>query len=755
MIQFVIVLAVARAAALPVGGAPEAVAQPHFPDRLHAYVWANWPLVPVGRMASVIDATPEQVLEAGERMGLAEPVEIAKAMERRSYISVIRRNWHLLPYEQLLELLGWDEAQMAYTLREDDFLYIKLGSLKPKCAPLKYAPPDEAALRACAEIRETVARHFPDGLGAGRESLFGFVERLSAPPEDTVAIPESRFDPRFCASYFALYGDPFLEEEADAYPPGYLERLRQSGVNGVWLHAVLYKLSPFPWQPELSAQWERRLENLAKLVEKAGEHGVGIYLYLNEPRAMPLAFYEGREELKGVVEGDHAALCTSDATVRAYLRESVARIAKAVPDLAGFFTISGSENLTHCWSHQRGAQCPRCAERGPATVVADLHQAIQEGLDEAATGAQLIAWDWGWNDAWVEEIVAKLPDSVALQSVSEWSIPVERGGIASVVGEYSISVVGPGPRATRHWELARKRGLKIQAKVQANNTWELSSVPYIPAVANVAQHAANLRGAQVDGLMLGWTLGGCPSPNLEVFAEMGRPGAPSADEAMRSVAARRYGEAAAAAVVRAWQDYSTAFSEFPYHGGLLYRAPLQMGPANPLYATPTGYAATMVGLPYDALDQWRAVFPRDVFIGQFRKMAEGFTRGAARLSAAVDTSGMTARQRIAFIRGLDIARACALHYESVANQAAFVVARDQLAEAKDDAEREALAAELDAILSREIEAATALYAIQQRDSRIGYEASNHYFYVPLDLAAKVLNCEYLRRHWLGEAGAGE
>jgi hypothetical protein len=30
------------------------------------------------------------------------------------------------------------------------------------------------------------------------------------------------------------------------------------------------------------------------------------------------------------------------------------------------------------------------------------------------------------------------------------------------------------------------------------------------------------------------------------------------------------------------------------------------------------------------------------------------------------------------------------------------------------------------------------------DSRLGYEPSNHYFYVPLDLMEKVVNCEHVR-----------
>ena len=38
-----------------------------------------------------------------------------------------------------------------------------------------------------------------------------------------------------------------------------------------------------------------------------------------------------------------------------------------------------------------------------------------------------------------------------------------------------------------------------------------------------------------------------------------------------------------------------------------------------------------------------------------------------------------------------------------------------------------------------------LHALQSRDSRIGFEASNRDFYVPLDLVEKVINCRWAAR----------
>jgi hypothetical protein len=52
------------------------------------------------------------------------------------------------------------------------------------------------------------------------------------------------------------------------------------------------------------------------------------------------------------------------------------------------------------------------------------------------------------------------------------------------------------------------------------------------------------------------------------------------------------------------------------------------------------------------------------------------------------------------------------------------------------------------LLRSEIALARRLHAIQSRDSRIGFEASNQYYYVPVDLAEKVINCHDLLTRWL-------
>ena len=208
---------------LPQGAAPEALNFAHFPDRLHAFVWRNWTLAPLERMAETVGATEAELLAVGKSMGLPDPPQITESQLQRTYITLIRANWHLLNYDQLLVLLGWDAARLAYTLQEDDFLFIKLGSLKPACPPLTYAPPSDTARARAAEIGARVRELFGDTAGVTPDPSLSFVERLSAPIEKVPEISgASLFHPRFCYSYFALYGDPLIEQ--DPFPENYLKR---------------------------------------------------------------------------------------------------------------------------------------------------------------------------------------------------------------------------------------------------------------------------------------------------------------------------------------------------------------------------------------------------------------------------------------------------------------------------------------------------------------------------------------------------
>ncbi len=799
------------AASLP--GIP-ALREPHFPSRLYQFVWRNWELANLDRMAEVVGAEPRQLEALGASMGLPAKRQLTPDQLRRGYITLIRQNWHLLPEDQLMQLLGWDRAKYEFTLKEDDALDIKLGRVKPECPTLRYAQPTPEETRRAAEIREQLRKWFGERLHEPGEDRFAFVKEFSAPaqpaakqvrvdvqpnafPEqesfrvtvnssgtqilaatergairaryylqgemerrESAVLPEGEYNarevltPRYLYSYFALYGDPLMEGDAAGLPDGYLDRVAASGVNGIWIQAVLNTLAPSKAFPEFGDGWQTRLRNLQTLVARAKKFGVRIFLYLNEPRAMPAAFFRNRPEIRGTKNYDLYAMCTSTQSVRDWIRGSVSHVFREVPELGGFFSITMSENHTNCFSHggawgdknPTAPDCPRCSKRTGAVVIAELINTFHDGVREQSKSAEVITWDWGWGTPLAEATIPLLPKDSSLLSISEWSLPVNRGGVKTQVGEYSMSVVGPGPRARRNWQLASQAGLRTLAKTQFNNTWEISAVPYIPVMPLVLDHCEGLAKAGVAGAMYSWTCGGYPSPNLRAAAAYAFEPRPSKEQILSTEAERLFGKAGAIHAVTAWQKFSDAFTEFPY-GVAIYEIPTQHGPANLLRLQPTGLKPSMMLFPYDGYQNWKGAYSPEAMQNQLAKLASKWRMGLADLERAVSLAPKTKRRLSQ--RELAIARTCANHFQSAANQVAFYILRDQLPGAA-DSEKPAIRKRLVELAQQEIQLSRDQYFIARNESLIGYEASNHYYYTPLDLVEKMLNCEFILRE-LGRA----
>lgn len=750
------VVAASEDAVLPHGPATPALVAGHFPDRVHEFVWRNWNAVEPARIARILDTSETNATAMAESMGLPTPATISPDMRRRGYATLIRRNWHLLPYEQLLELLEMTPERLAFMLREEDFLWIKLGRVKPACEPLKYIAPDAAAQARAGEIKRVVEEVFGDELREPGEPRFDFVRQLGDVPEGWT-LPEPKTDDvvRIVYSYVALYGDPLLVPELNPYPDGLLARLASAGINGVWLQGVLRDLAPGGEAfPEFGRHHEERIENLRALVERAGRYGMRIYLYVNAPRAMPLPFFETRSEMRGVQEGELAAMCTSHPVVRAWMGDALAHVFREAPGLGGVYAITASENLTNCASHGDWKSCPRCAERTDVDIITEVVGVIEEGVHRGNPAAKVLISDWGWRghgDA--REFVPRLPQSVCLMSVSEWALPIERGGIASAVGEYSISAVGPGPRSVSHWDVANKAGIGIGTEIQFNNTCEIATVPYLPVLDLVAEHCVNLRNAaELDAMLIGWTMGGHPSPNFRLAQYIAGMEKPDAEAALDAIARERYGKEGAPYARKAWTLMSEAFREYPFHISVVYTSPVQWGPANPLYLSDTGYSATMWGLPYDDLDGWRGPYPPDVFAAQFEKVARGWVPGIEALEmAAANAPEDRAEDAHADLR---YARAAAIHFQAVANQARFVIARDALAGAGSEESHAASRGEIRRVLESEIALARELFDLVRLDSRIGFEPSCQYFYLPLDLVEKAVNCRWLLEQFPATGASG-
>ena len=485
--------------------------------------------------------------------------------------------------------------------------------------------------------------------------------------------------------------------------------IRSWGSTVFGLRVFFLSLPHSPSIPPYRRGMKSAVRELRVMTERLARFGIKLYLYLNEPRSMPLAFFDQYPELRGHVHGEDACLCISTQQVRNYLTDAVESLCRAVPLIGGFFTITRSENLTNCYSHADKSEypcnCPRCRERSVGEIITETIGCILEGAKRVRSDIQVFAWSWGWNE-FNREIIQRLPKEVVLLSQSELDMPFEIGGVKGNIIDYSMSIVGPGERARDEWKLARERGLEIGAKVQINTTWEASTVPAIPVPPTVEEHMQRLRHEGVRHLLLSWTLGGYPSRNIAVAAKYFFEKCEITDHDSVLLAAEK--------------QFSRAFGEFPFHLRVLYFGPQNAGPSTLLFDEPTGYKSSMTCFAYDDVDSWRGIYPLDTYEAQLEKLCRAWEIGLHMIpeSNKSETAVM--------------ARATYCLFRSSLNQTRFIRARDEgrYADAVTEAENE-------------LEVTKQMLTLMNQNAAIGYEAANHYYFSKGQLAEKVINCRYI------------
>ena len=726
-----------------------------FADRMSAFVWRNWFCVSKERLAETVGATSENLTAMAVEMGLPETPQVSAEWDRYGYITVLRRNWHLLDYGQLMTLLGWNREKMRHHLLYDDYLFSKLGGFKPKCGALRWSAGkmDEGRrkrLKIAAILREEGINDFSEN------PRFGFIHDLSAVEDGSCRKVEQGRLLRISSGYFADCLDPLWDEDVGSFPEGVLARYAAAGVNGIWLHVVLNTLAKDPFFKEFGEGSERRQRNLRRLVDRAAKYGIKVFLYFNEPRPMPPSFFDKSDAYRACRGTTHwtgllCAMCQQAPEVRRWLKSSIVEVFRAAPGLGGVFTITASEGLVHCHAHGdkanyvRGALreptcrpelfCPRCEKSDFVSCASDLNALIAEAVKAADPSARVFVWDWGWTTSvsggkTVAEVCRRLPvGNISFLTVSERGLTIDVDGTVSKVNEYTLSQVGPSADARAKWAEARKCGLGVAAKAQPSGSWEIASVPYIPVMDNVAAHAYNLMKEGVGDIVLSWTCGTYPAPNLKVFNGV-RPSDAGPTDVLRRVADELYGSVAAAKALPVWTILSEGLSRYPFTSRVLYHGPHHMGPANPLYLRPTGQTATMTGIPFDDLDGWRRIFPRETYVARFDQMAQAFAKGAdgwkAVVAAAEGPGRDLAKQELGIIRMI------ALNFASTVDQSRFVMARER-------GDRR----EMREIARRELARAKELLPIVMSDSRLGYESASQYFFIPQDLREKVVSCRLM------------
>lgn len=489
-----------------------------------------------------------------------------------------------------------------------------------------------------------------------------------------------------------------LEDDHEYYPEEYLRRLAHRGINGIWVAGLFRNLVASKAIPELGPP-RHRLGKLRALVEKAARHGIKVWFFCMEPRALPLGHpaAAAHPEIVGATTDLYACLCPSTPRVLEYSREAARNLFTEAPGLAGMILLCKGERPTTCWWHSEeiARKCPRCGARPEAEVVAQTLGALAEGMRAAEPKAQLVAWPYMpyVQDKKTGEIRPfAAVDQLMAASRPEvvWMANFEHGGLKEILGkprvihEYSLSSIEAGPFFRRLARGARASGRRAWAKLQLGATYELSSVPEIPVPGAVRAKFAAARASDAAGAMVSWIVGGYPGLMLQAAGEAAFEPALPADRFAARLAAIQWGEAAAARAAAAWAKFEEAWRLYPFDLGVLYRGPLTRGPAYQLHLEretrlPKVYNwgferdRTPQFFAYEP-EKWLGAFTSDEIVRAFRQMAECWREGLDDLNAAFATAG----ERPELTAQLAMASGIHLHLLSAANVHEFYALRDQL-----------------------------------------------------------------------------
>ena len=688
------------------------------PTAWQTVIFRNYGYVRCRRLAAILGCDEETVRLEAARMGISD-CGYFEEFEERGYITLIRNNWYLLPYEQLMVLLDFDEARLDFVLERDDFLAIKLGAFKPECAPVSYSPLTDEQKTATERMACRIAAY--DAQANVRP--FDFFAGTECAPSVIEADGK-----RIVHGYLSPCGDVFATDCEDTLPDDLLARYRAVGINGIWLHGQLSTLSPYPFAPYLAEGYETRRNNLNRLIARCAEYGIAVYLYMNEPRALPREVWEQNAHVIG--DKRFGSLCMERPEGRDYLYHAVRGLCEACPDLGGIFTITMSENATHC-NYGKTTECPVCKNIPAEKSASDVNNIMARAMHDGGCRGELIANLWGWSPFmdWSEEQiyhgVELLDKDVAVCCVSEYDLAIEKGGVTSRIIDYSISNPGPSEITAKTFAAARKSGHKVYSKIQASNSWECSAVPYLPVFDLVYEHLENLRDHGVKDHFLTWTLGGYPSPAIEIASRFGDGF--TLDGWYRDT----FGDQAEA-VHEGVAALCEAFRAYPFSIKVVYNSPKNIGPANLWEIEAEEKRSTMVCYAYDDMETWMNPYPYEVYVSQWETLLAGWEKGIELLGRVPQTDAVAAVLRYA--------KAAYCHFLTDLLQTRF-------AKAKRDGDAACMAQ----LCDRERDNAETLLDLMKKDAKIGFEASNHYSYTERNLIEKILRMEQFSARLRGDA----
>ncbi|MBI2431923.1 MAG: hypothetical protein HYV26_03540 [Candidatus Hydrogenedentes bacterium] len=422
----------------------------------------------------------------------------------------------------------------------------------------------------------------------------------------------------------------------------------------------LHALSTSDAIPELAVRRQPGMpEANRKGAEEARKHGLMTYAFVDTRQKFPESapVFQAHPEVRGArtwsADGEFT-LCTSHPLVQQWLRESVAGVYQADPDLNGMVLIIGGEGFYHCYMRPFGVEkghtnCARCEPLGAETVVANLCTLLAEAARSVRADAEIVVWPYSAEHVWSadktqEQLIAKLKPGVSLLTEIEKDEYVQKpGGVNKHLWDYSIDLIGPGERAKKQIAACRAAGINVYLKSEPELGFEAPRLPQVPCMDRWLDRAEALASCGATGA---WVF---PAfrPNYgtsttEINKFVWWTPVPEKEALLQQFAARLVGPAAGPNLREAWKHVSEAIPLSPVIPPY-YTGPQYLGPAHPMVLDPeaplpdvfNGYYLFLAEMNDAAGMKKRPTYDTKPF-GDAEVFGDYYRRMEAALKAAVD-----------------------------------------------------------------------------------------------------------------------
>ena len=545
-----------------------------------------------------------------------------------------------------------------------------------------------------------------------------------------------------------------LKDDADYFPADWLDRVAACGMNGVWMRVNLRSMAKTSLTPR-TADGERRVRKLRGIARKCRDHGLGLWIFGNEP----VSFKPGDELLKAHPElggvrfagSGWTMWCPSEKKVLEYVEEAIRDVFTEVPGLAGYLNISNGEGLTTCldaysdsYMVDRGSEtCPRCHARPRWQLHYDVAAAIVRGLRSVDPSLRYLSWFYHSTPEpdrlpWVYDCARHMPDGASFVYNFESGVMKRQLGRWHCGGDYWLSQPGPGGPFAAVAAAAAEGGSRLGAKIQTCNSHEMATLPYVPVPGLLYRKYEAMRRCGVRDVVQCWYFGGEPSLMLKAAAALSREDFSDGEEAfLLRLASDSFGDAAAPVAARVWRRFTSAYADYPVCNMMQYYGPFHTGASWPLHPD-----VVMRGLPRS---WWSGEPEAGDLIGECLKsytldeaetiaagMVEACGDGADLDELAAKVAGDAAKTR-----DVGVMKAFRLHLIAARDAFRFYrLRRDAVRASRTEPARvKAIVGQMKDVVASSAAVTKALLPLAEADARIGFHA---------EAATRTYNPETLR-----------